>query len=232
MSKINLYKLSITVIMNVLLISLFIGAFFFTYGSYIEKKVVKNQMQFLGNDITNLIKLGGPSVNDKCNKYFQNIVYPDLSHEDNASADNNKKVLMKAIIANLFFIVLVSISIFFIHKKSKKDFSMKKIFLQNFILLFFVGFTEFSFLTFFGSKYISINPNSVKLDIFKNIEKLVTSISSMPHDYQQNNGQTNNLVNKLANNLVNNLSSNLPTNLVTNLQANLEANLQNKLHIN
>jgi len=173
MSTINLHKLSITVIINVLLISIFIGLFFFTYGAYIEKKVVKNQIEFFGNNISSLIKLCGSNVNNYFSNFLKKLTIPDLSHEDKIVADSNKKVLMKALIANIFFILLVVTSIFFIYRSSKKDFSIKTLLIQNMILLLFIGFTEFSFLTFFGSKYISINPNFIKLKVVENIEELL-----------------------------------------------------------
>lgn len=181
MSKINLHKLSITVIINVLLISLFIGLLFFTYGAYIEKKVVKNQMEFLGNDVSSLIKLGGPSVNNYFSDFFKNLSIPDLSYEDKIVADANRNVLLKALFVNIVFIFITVGGVFYIYKISKKDFSMKKLLIQNMILLLFIGFTEFSFLTFFGAKYVSINPNYIKLKIVENIEQIIHGKTSSKH---------------------------------------------------
>ena len=174
MSHFSLPKLFITVIINVLLISLFIGLFFFTYGAYIEKKVVKSQMNFLATDISSLIKLFGKSVNDIFKKHIQNVNVPDLSAEDNKAASANKKTLLKAVIANIICTILVIIAVIFTYMKSKKDFSMRTLLIQNFILLIFIGFTEFSFLTFFGAKYVSINPNSIKHNVVDNIDNLFT----------------------------------------------------------
>jgi hypothetical protein len=50
---INKSELLSKVLINVLFISIFITVFFFTYGSYIEKKVVIEQMEFLSRDIKN-----------------------------------------------------------------------------------------------------------------------------------------------------------------------------------
>ena len=35
------------VIMHIMIISVFIGIFFFTYGAYLEKKILQNQLDFL-----------------------------------------------------------------------------------------------------------------------------------------------------------------------------------------
>jgi len=174
MSHFSFPKLFITVIINVLLISLFIGLFFFTYGAYIEKKVVKSQMNFLATDISSLIKLFGKNFYDIFKKQIQNVKVPDLSDEDHKAASANKKTLFKAVIANVICTILVIIAVILTYMKSKKDFSMRTLLIQNFILLIFIGFTEFSFLTFFGAKYVSINPNSIKHNVVDNINNLFT----------------------------------------------------------
>ena len=176
MTKINKSKLAITVISNVLLISLFIGFFFFTYGGYIEKKVVKSQMKFLADDIANYIKLSGKLTSTYAGNYLTNLELPDLEEEDHAAAEANKKTVKKAIMANICFCICAFIVMGLIYFKSKKDFKLKEIVIQNIILLVFIGFTEFSFLTFFGSNYVSVNPNAVKEAIVKNLEELDSSI--------------------------------------------------------
>ena len=64
MHNINKCELVSKVLINVLFISVFIGIFFFTYGSYIEKKIIKEQMVFLSKDIQNLFSLFGKNIND------------------------------------------------------------------------------------------------------------------------------------------------------------------------
>jgi len=172
MTKINKSKLAITVISNVLLISLFIALFFFTYGGYIEKKVVKSQMKFLADDISNYIKLSGKITTGYASNYLNNLELPDLEEADYAAAEANKKTVKKAIMANIGFCICACIVMALIYFKSKKDFKLKEIVIQNLILLVFIGFTEFCFLTYFGANYVSINPSAVKEAIITNLEEL------------------------------------------------------------
>ncbi len=63
--QINYHELAITIISNVLFISLFIGLFFFTYAAYIEQKVVKDQMNFLSDEISDSVNILGPVFKNK-----------------------------------------------------------------------------------------------------------------------------------------------------------------------
>ena len=85
--NINYYELSINVIISVLFISLFIGAFFFTYGAYIEGLVVKNQMKFLSEDIGGYINLLGNDINKNIKKKLLELPAIDLHEEDDKVKD-------------------------------------------------------------------------------------------------------------------------------------------------
>jgi len=172
MSHLNKSKLAITVIMNVLLISLFIGIFFFTYGSYIEGKIVNNQMEFLSSDISNIVRLFGENTNNNFKEKIKTFILPDLHEEDKKAKESNNKIMMKALKVNIFFAIAVIIAIYVIYITSKKDFSMGVLIKQNLILLLFVALTEFSFITFFVSDFVSIDPNNIKYNFVKNLESL------------------------------------------------------------
>ena len=172
MSHLNKTKLTITVMMNVLLISLFIAFFFFTYGSYIEHKIVESQMKFLAVDIMNIIKVFGKNINMMIKKQIMKMKTPDLKDADKAASLENRQIMIKAAIVNIIFTVVVVTTIYFLYSKSKKDFNMKTLIYQNLILLLFVALTEFAFLTFFAADYISINTNDVKYNFIKNLEHL------------------------------------------------------------
>ena len=172
MSHLNKSKLAITVIMNVLLISLFIGIFFFTYGSYIEGKIVNNQMEFLSSDISNIVRLFGENTNNNFKEKIKTFILPDLHEEDKKAKEANNKIMMKAFKVNIFFAIVVIIAIATIYITSNKDFSMRVLITQNLILLLFVALTEFSFITFFVSDFVSIDPNNIKYNFIKNLEGL------------------------------------------------------------
>jgi hypothetical protein len=172
MSHLNKTKLTITVMMNVLLISLFIGFFFFTYGSIIEHKIVESQMKFLSDDLVNVIRLFGKNINSIVKEKLLQMKPPNLSKADSMAKENNKQIMIKALGANIVFTIIVVSSIYFLYKKSKKDFSMKTLIYQNLILLVFIALTEFSFLTFFAADYVSINTNNVKYNLIENVQEL------------------------------------------------------------
>ena len=180
MSNLNKPKLIISVMMNVLLISIFIGFFFFTYGSYIENKIVKAQTKILSDNIYNYLKFFGKDANIKIKEQILQIKLPDLSKADDLTIKSNNKIMMKAGKVNIIFTIVVVVLIYFIYTKSNKDFNLKTLIYQNLILLFFVGLTEFSIITFFAADYVSIDTNNIKLNIVKNVEKLINSIRLEP----------------------------------------------------
>ena len=45
------YKLLTQIILNVTLISVFIGVFFFTYGKYVEKKIINEQTAYIAESL-------------------------------------------------------------------------------------------------------------------------------------------------------------------------------------
>jgi RsiW-degrading membrane proteinase PrsW (M82 family) len=88
--------------------------------------------------------------------------------------------MMKAVKVNIIFTLVVVVLIYFIYTKSNKDFNLKTLIYQNLILLLFVGLTEFSIITFYAADYVSIDTNNIKLNVVKNVEKLINSIKLEP----------------------------------------------------
>jgi hypothetical protein len=170
--KINKSELFSKVLSNVLFISIFIAFFFFTYGSYIEKKVVKNQMEFLSEHISNIIKLGGKNINKDVINFTNNIKVPDLSKEDKDASTNNKKITLNVIKINiLFFIIVFSIIIYIYLNYGNNTYNLGQIISNNLVILLFIALTEFIFWNFFASKFISIDPNKTKLSIIQALKK-------------------------------------------------------------
>ena len=87
--SINYTELTITVITNVLFISLFLGLFFFTYAAYIEGEVVKSQMEFLANNLSSSIKILGPDITNKFKDTLNNLPPLDLGHADSIVSSMN-----------------------------------------------------------------------------------------------------------------------------------------------
>jgi len=170
--SINYTKLTITIVTNVLFISLFLGLFFFTYAAYIEREVVKSQMEFLANNLSSSIKILGPDITNKFKDTLNNLPPLDLDHADSIVSSMNSSIKYNAIIANLVFTIVVILGVYFLYSYSDKSFSISHILIKNFTILIFVALTEFSFLTFFRSKFISLNPNSVNYNVIYNLKHL------------------------------------------------------------
>lgn len=167
---IDLCELTISVSISVLFISLFIVLFFFTYVVYIENIIIKAQMSHLANNIFSILKLFGPNVTDKLKNnlcYLSNI---NLSEDDAIVEKNNNNIIIDAIIANILLIIIILIIVRYIYNKSNKSINFGNILTKNIIILIFIGLTEFCFIYFFGSKFISLNPNLVYYNIINNLK--------------------------------------------------------------
>ena len=169
--NLNYHELFINVIISVLFISLFIGIFFFTYGAYIESQVVKNQMKFLSEDVAEYINLFGPDVNAYVKTKLNDLPKINLKEEDEKVEQNNKSVMIKALIANVVFILITIGIVYYLNKTA--NLNILEVLMKNFIILIFVALTEFAFLTFYGSHMISIDPNKVKYYMVEGIRNMI-----------------------------------------------------------
>jgi hypothetical protein len=172
----NYSELMITVSTNVLFITLFIGLFFFTYVAYIEESVVQSQMGYLSEEILSKIKILGNDFITLFGNYVNTMGKPNLDKEDKEVEIQNSNVKYKALYANIGFSIIVIGLVYVIYNMSDKSFSISDIIIKNLIILFFIALTEFSFLTYFGSKYVSLNLNAVKYSLINNIQDLVLKL--------------------------------------------------------
>ena len=165
-------KLIINASINILFILIFLTTFFFTYVSHVENRILESQINFLANDITDIIKLFGEKINNITKNYITNCSLPDLSHEDENVSNINNKIIRNALIVNIIFTIFIISLIYFIYNSSKINFSMNKLIIQNIILLVFVALIEYSIVTFYISNFISIDTNKVKYNIVNHIKKM------------------------------------------------------------
>lgn len=157
----------VKIILQVVVIFCFIGIFFFTYASHIEKNIVINQTNDIVDDLSgNLKKVLPDDVLDVLRIKFNQLSRPDLSSQDNDIQQSNNVILKKAIQSiititiSLLLVALLIIIVFKIDIPSIVDMGKETI-----IILIFVGFVEFSFLTFFAQYYRTIDSNFVKSKI-------------------------------------------------------------------
>ena len=158
-----------TVLIQVTLIFIFITIFFFTYAKNKEKDVVINNIDILlesiiPNDFVSLLP------NSSKNTIIQNLISIQNDHsQDSIVKENNKKVFRNAMKILVITLFLIFILLFMEYKKIP----LSSIFIQSFIIVFFVGLTEYIFLTFFASKFISVDPQLIKYTFINEIQKFI-----------------------------------------------------------
>lgn len=149
------------IILSVVLISTFIGVFFFTYASMIEKNIVETRCKTIVEDLTNSFStVATPNVLKSINEKLEQFAPPNLSEEDKKVAENNKALIKKSAIV-ISLLLIVGLSIVFILYKIYK-FPVKELIINNLIMLVFVALTEFTFLTFFAQNFITVDSNFIK----------------------------------------------------------------------
>jgi hypothetical protein len=176
------------VLINILFISLFISIFFFTYGTYLENTVITAQMNILANNFMDMIKLSGNKTNIDLKNYItDNILAPsniaNISSGDKDALKGNSKIIKMVslyiiIFTSAVFVIIIGLKLNNINNNDNEDkLDLKHIFTESFIILIFIVITYYSFITFFGGKFISINPNAPKLEIIKMLQKYNNSLN-------------------------------------------------------
>jgi ABC-type siderophore export system fused ATPase/permease subunit len=162
------------IILHVIFISSFIGIFFFTYAAKVEEQVLKDQVDYLVNDMGSMIKFLPENTRNLAKAYIGTLKTPDMSAQDAQVEESNKKLLKKAITV-IAISLLVGLGVVF-WMYIKYGFDIKELLINNLIVLVFVAITEFVFLTYVGAKYITADPNFVKKTLIESVaEKLQPS---------------------------------------------------------
>jgi hypothetical protein len=171
------------VLLQVMLFFIFISIFFFTYAATTEKYIVQKQINYLIDQTI------GPILNFicknniyDCSKIQQEITKNldpnsnEIKSKDSSIDSSNKNIIIKTakiLLITSVIIIGIILLIYFLSKNNKgffKSFKLSEIFVEAFIILIFVGITEFVFLTYFGSRYISIDINKIKIALLQKIK--------------------------------------------------------------
>lgn len=164
----------LSIILNICIISSFIGIFFFTFGVQYEKKIVNKQIKYLVNDLTSdILCLLPKNVITDLKDQLNNYKLPDTTNIDKIVSKSNNKLKKKAL--TIIAILLSFCFIVTIYLRSKYDNELTKeviydVFKETFIILTVVALTEFSFLTLIGGNYMSVDPYDVKNNIISIIQ--------------------------------------------------------------
>lgn len=152
---------TVGILMSVALIAAFLGIFFFTYAKTVERKIVVDNVKYTVRDLTENLNIFIPDETSKnIEKQLSEIKLGDMSAIDKEVDDANKELLKKAF-KFLGIVLVVGLGLAgIIAYVYNVDFLT--LFVRNLILLAGVALTEFVFLRYVATDFISANPNVIK----------------------------------------------------------------------
>jgi hypothetical protein len=157
------------IILHVILISSLITIFFFTYAAKVEEEIVKQQVNFIIEDLTDNVNMLPENVRQIVRDASEQLTLPDMTELDNKVIDANQKLMKKVII--MVGITLI-VGIYIVYMMSVKyNFSFSHIMKHNLIVLVFVFLTEYCFITYLGKNFRIGDPNFVKKSILTILKK-------------------------------------------------------------
>lgn len=153
------------IILSVVVISAFIGIFFFTYEAKVEERIVKQQSEEIIRDFTSEFRsiLPQPILKDVYNRIEPSLVAPDLSELDEEVRASNQALVKKATRIIVIFVViglLLVALLCFIFRINPRD-----MIISTTITLLFVAIAEYIFVTYLVQNYSTIDSNFVRQKI-------------------------------------------------------------------
>jgi len=155
-----------------MLIAIFIMIYFFTYGSYLEQKVIRDQMDYIVNDSIGDIKVIAPEMVNTIKGPLSRIEAPNMMDADEAAVENNRRLRTKAfiilLIGSTILLAILSLIIW------KYGVNMKEFVITNSTVIVAVGITYFVFSTFVIATYKSADPNTIKKAVLESANEYKT----------------------------------------------------------
>jgi hypothetical protein len=169
----------LNIVIQVLCIFIFLTVFFFTYASKKEGDIVQNQVSFVvdnlvGNNLQVLSKEQKTFILNALNGINTNN--PTNTQEDERIEKSNTKIMDSTALLLIYLILgvvgAVVVCVYFKRKNFQffRNLQMNKILNETVIIVFFIGVTEFVFLKYFASRFISVEPNVLKAHIITNLK--------------------------------------------------------------
>jgi hypothetical protein len=173
------FKIS-NIILHIVLISIIIIVIFITYGIFLEKKILENQIEYILDKIFKPIKILAPDT-----KFFDNDILEKLKIQDTDEIKkkidiHNKKLLLKGGLFNGVLLLISLIIIIFMGVKYEQKLDngnklnfvnyLSKLMQYNLTTLFFVALTYIGFISYIGYNYIYIDEKAIGLNIINKIE--------------------------------------------------------------
>lgn len=171
-------KESTKIFMQIFFVASFLCLFFFLYVVKVEKEQFVKQINLIVDNLMNpLLKsidqiIPDPNnrknLSDKLKKIInswgvQQKVFKKIKDNNEKLIQKTKKAIINFAVV-LFAIVVGVITLHFCANLTSSLF-------ENLIIVFFIGMTEFLFLHFVASRYISADPNKVKYTILNTVQR-------------------------------------------------------------
>ena len=180
--KYHLTIFSTTTLLMLGVYTAFVGFFFFTYGSYIEKKVVKNQIETLINNFSEDFiffskqSATGEELIKKIGSYIEQIKPPDMSNSDKKVEENNSSLIKTAAIVltitfTIFLLLSIAVWYFGLSKSQKRKDPYPSIVQRIILLMIIVMLVEFLFFTLVAGNYSPVDPNEIKKALVESLQK-------------------------------------------------------------
>lgn len=157
------------IILSIILFVIFIVVFYFTYGLYMERKILDKEISSIVMKLKNTTIMLNPSSKLYIKSVLKNLNINNNTDADTETEKHNTTILTKIyIILPILFVVGLLLSFFLSTKWGNKlfgghcgEFSYKNVLLKNLIVIIMITLTEFIFITYYASEYISIDANDV-----------------------------------------------------------------------
>jgi hypothetical protein len=165
---INIPRLIVNVLLATSFFTFFITIFFFTYAKNIEKDITVKNLNYLVSNMTDNLVLLPPELKDELSNLISNMNLSVDKQQDINVEKGNSEIFYKAI--KLYGTVcIINVVIAIIISRIYNIDLIESLF-SNLNLLLVVIVTEYFFLTYIATDYISVDPNKVKrkfLDILQ-----------------------------------------------------------------
>lgn len=166
------YKQLCQIILNVTIISSFIGVFFFTYAATVEKEILEDQSKYIAENMADKVKIFLPE--DLKQEIANDLQEPDLSKEDKDAEESNKELRNKALIVLGVLFIVGILATLVVSKIGNIGFHIVK---EAIIILLFVALTEFLFLNIITRNYKVADTNFVTKEMLKSVRNVYSEKS-------------------------------------------------------
>lgn len=163
-----------TIIIQVTLVIVFVTVFFFTEGSRLEKEVVKDQIQYIADELTTDIQYIPPQFLPVIHSKLDAITLPDLSQADAQAKLNNDNLKKKVTYIMIGFVAVSFAVVFFMVRRYHLNVAnLVKI---NALTIIPIIIVYWLFAAHIASRYRSGDPNVVKKAVAQTLHDHIISL--------------------------------------------------------